>query len=76
MKIEEMTLEQAIKTLEETAQKLECEDASIEDSLKAFEEGVKLVSRCRELLAQYDKRITQLKKTAQGIEEGDMPSGL
>ena len=38
----EIKFEEALKKLEEIVQKLEGEELSLEDSLKKFEEGIKL----------------------------------
>lgn len=70
MKIEEMSLEQAMEALEGAVKKLEDEETSLDNSIENFEQGVKLVARCKKLLDGYEKRITVLKKNSQGeIEE-------
>ena len=68
-KIEEMTLEEAIKLLEKTVEKLENNEISLDKSIEIFEEGVKLVARSRQLLDDYTKRITVLKKENGIIKE-------
>ena len=60
--IEEMTLEEAMKKLEDTAAKLEDSKLSLDKSIDTFEQGVKLIAHCRELLEGYQQRITVLKK--------------
>lgn len=69
MKIEDMSIEQAMDFLEKTVAKLEDENTTLDASIEVFEDGVKLVARCKELLEKYEKRITILKKTASGLEE-------
>lgn len=70
MKIEEMSLEQAMDALENAVKQLEDEETSLDKSIENFEQGVKLVAHCKALLDGYEKRITVLKKNAQGeIEE-------
>ncbi len=70
MKIEEMSLEQALEALETEVEKLEDEKTSLDKSMENFEQGVKLVAHCKKLLEGYEKRITVLKKNSQGeIEE-------
>ena len=70
MKIEDMTLEQAMDALDEVVKKLEDEETSLDNSIENFEQGVKLVARCKSLMDGYEKRITILKKNSLGeIEE-------
>ncbi len=67
--VEEMTLEEAIKQLEKTVEKLENNEISLDKSIEIFEQGVKLVARSRKLLDDYTKRITVLKKENGIIKE-------
>lgn len=70
MKIEDMSLEQAMDALDQAVKKLEDEETSLDKSIENFEEGVALVARCKQLLDSYEKRITVLKKNSLGeIEE-------
>ena len=50
--------------LEEVVKRLEGGELSLEDSLKAFEEGIRLVRKGEALLSQAEKRIEEL------LEEG------
>ena len=63
----EMTLEQAMKRLEEIIEKMQSESVTLDKSLKLFEEGSSLVSFCNEKLQQAQLKITQL--TSDGEEE-------
>ena len=45
------TYEDSVKRLEDIVSALECGDASLDESLKLFEEGTKLVSFCRTVRA-------------------------
>ena len=47
-----------IKKLEEIVADLEKGDTSLEDSLKKFEEGMKISKDCNKLLQEAEKRIT------------------
>jgi exodeoxyribonuclease VII small subunit len=49
--------EDALGRLEELVQVLERGDLSLEESLKAFEEGVKLSKNCLKLLDDAEKRV-------------------
>jgi len=55
-----------MKRLEEISQDLESGDLSLEDSLKAFEEGMKLVNFCSKKLEEAEQKITLLVKESDG----------
>ncbi len=67
--VNEMTLEEAIKQLEKTVEKLENNEISLDKSIEVFEQGVKLVAHSRKILDDYTKRITILKKENGIIKE-------
>lgn len=52
-----LKFEEALGRLEELVQTLERGDLSLDDSLKAFEEGVKLSKNCLKLLDDVEKRV-------------------
>ncbi len=49
-----------ITKLREIVEKLESGDASLEESLKLFEQGIKLSTSCYETLKKAEQRITEL----------------
>lgn len=51
---------EVVQRLEEVVKLLEAGELSLEDSLKAFEEGIGLVRRGEKLLSTAEKRIEQL----------------
>jgi exodeoxyribonuclease VII small subunit len=55
-----LSFEQAIKRLSEIVAKLEDGDLSLEDSLRLFEEGVKLSKVSQERLDNAQKKVEQL----------------
>ena len=57
---EKRTFEQALSELEEHVRRLDGGDLELEDSLKTFESGVKLIRECSELLDDAEQRITEL----------------
>ena len=57
---ERLSFEEALKELESIVQKLEQEDITLEDSVKLYEEGVKLSRFCTETLEQAELRIEQV----------------
>jgi exodeoxyribonuclease VII small subunit len=60
------TFEQSLNDLEKIVQKLEDGDLPLEESLKLFEEGVKLSRECRDRLTSAERRIEVLMKDADG----------
>ena len=58
---EEMSFEEALIKLEETVSQLEEGDAlTLDESLEAFEEGIRLTRLCREKLDAAELRVQQL----------------
>ena len=58
--------ETALKKLEDVVKKLEGGELSLDDSLKAFEEGVKLAGFCSRKLDEAEKRVEFLIKQKDG----------
>jgi exodeoxyribonuclease VII small subunit len=57
------TFESSLGELERIVRKLEDGEMSLEESLKLFEDGVKLSRECQERLDQAERRIEVLLKT-------------
>lgn len=60
------TFESSLGELERIVRKLEDGEMSLEESLKLFEDGVKLARECQERLDQAERRIEVLLKDADG----------
>lgn len=60
------TFETSLKELEKIVGRLEEGDLSLEDSLKLFEDGVRLSRECQERLNQAERRIEVLLKDENG----------
>jgi exodeoxyribonuclease VII small subunit len=58
--------ETALKKLEEVVRRLEGGELSLDDSIKAFEEGVKLAGFCSKKLNEAEKRVELLLKQKDG----------
>lgn len=58
--------EDALEELEKVVERLESGELSLEDSLAAFEEGVKLVRLCNEKLTEVERKIELLVKDKEG----------
>jgi exodeoxyribonuclease VII small subunit len=55
-----MDFEKKLARLEEIVAKMEAGDLSLEDSLKSFEEGVKLSRECNAQLSQAEQKVKVL----------------
>ncbi|HQX55159.1 MAG TPA: exodeoxyribonuclease VII small subunit [Pyrinomonadaceae bacterium] len=62
----ENTFEKSLEELELIVNSLESGDLRLEESLELFERGVKLSRKCRERLANAERRIEILMKDADG----------
>ncbi|MCF8060922.1 MAG: exodeoxyribonuclease VII small subunit [Deltaproteobacteria bacterium] len=56
----EKTFEDSMKRLEEIVQQLEGGEMPLEDSLRVFEEGMKLAAFCSRKLEEAEKKVTLL----------------
>ncbi len=59
-----MTYEQATKRLEEIVEKLESGEMPLEESLKLYEEGVKLADFCTKKLNEAKQKILDLNEVS------------
>lgn len=62
----EMKFESALEKLEEIVDKLESGDTGLDESLKIYEEGVKLLKFCTAKLDEVEKKIEILVKDKGG----------
>jgi exodeoxyribonuclease VII small subunit len=62
----EPTFEQALSQLEQIVQKLEKGELPLEDSLRLYEEGIRLSRLCHAKLEEAEGRIEVLLKDARG----------
>lgn len=63
--------EKSLKQLETLVDKLEKGDTSLEDSLKNFEQGVKLTRECRQALHNAEQKISVLSKEDNAKESSE-----
>lgn len=54
--------EEALRRLEDIVKKMETGDMTLEESLKAFEEGIKLARLCSRRLDEAERRVEVLLK--------------
>ena len=63
------TFEESMSRLEEIVRTLESGSATLDESLKLYEEGIALVRTCSLKLDDAEKKIKLLNVTAEGIAE-------
>ena len=61
-----MSFESAIERLEEIVRKLESGDASLDESIKLYSEGVELVGKCNKKLDDTELKIKLLTISPEG----------
>lgn len=52
-----VVLEEAFEQLDEIVMKLQEGELSLEDSMKAYQEGMKLVASCKQSIDQIEKKL-------------------
>ncbi|MAZ49218.1 MAG: exodeoxyribonuclease VII small subunit [Halobacteriovoraceae bacterium] len=62
--------EDSIEKLEDLVEQLESGDLSLDDSIKKFEEGIKLYKSCKDLLSESEKKVKIL---TDSLKEEDFP---
>ncbi len=65
----EPTFEEALKGLEEIVAKLESGETRLEESIRLFEEGMRLSAFCQKRLDEADRKIEILLRRPGGVEE-------
>ncbi len=55
------SFEELLKRLDEISQMLESEDVGLEESIKLYEEGIKLSEKCYSILKEAELKVTELK---------------
>ena len=65
-KTEETTFEQALASLEKIVERLEKGELALEESLKLYEEGIRLSRLCHGKLEEAEGKIETLLKDAKG----------
>ena len=66
---EDINFEDAMKRLEEIANELEKGDLTLEESVKKFEDGIRITKKCNEFLDNAEKKITMLINNGEEIKE-------
>lgn len=64
--MEELTFEEAIENLEKIVSELENGKLTLDESVKKFENGMKLSKHCNDILEKAEKEITILVEGSDG----------
>ncbi|MEE9555600.1 MAG: exodeoxyribonuclease VII small subunit [candidate division Zixibacteria bacterium] len=65
-KSEKLNFEEALERLENTVDRLESGELSLEESIKAFENGIELSKLCRKKLEKAEDRVKKLLEKSDG----------
>jgi exodeoxyribonuclease VII small subunit len=63
----ELKFDRALERLEKIVEAMEAGDLSLEESLKKYEEGVKLAGYCQKKLGEVEKKVEILQRSAEGL---------
>lgn len=66
-----MSFEDIMKKLEIIANELESGELNLDESLKKFEEGIKLSKECNDILEKAEKKISILISDGDEVKEED-----
>ncbi len=69
--MEEKNFEQSMQDLEKIVTELEKGDLNLDESVKKFEEGMKIAKKCNNMLESAEKKITILLEKDGELEEKD-----
>lgn len=70
--MKQLNFEESMESLEKIVQELEKGDLNLDDSVKKFEEGMKISKECNKFLEEAEKRITVLINENGKITEEDL----
>ena len=70
--MKEINFETSMEQLEKIVQDLEKGDLNLDDSIKKFEEGMKISKKCNKFLEDAEKKITVLINDGNEITEENM----
>jgi len=66
--------EESLARLEQLVQKMESGELSLEDSLKTFEEGIRLTRECQKALKDAEQKVRMLTEKNGDVEETPLDS--
>lgn len=65
MSKEKLSIEETFAKLEETITQLEKDDISLEDSLKAYEQGMEYIKSCNEAIDKAEKKVLVIRENGE-----------
>lgn len=68
------TYEEAVANLESIIEKIETGEIGLEESLKHYEEGMKLLGKCKDILDTAEKKIATLAVDAAKVADDAEPA--
>ena len=68
---DELSFEETLEELENLVQRMESGDLGLEDSLKAFERGIKLTRACQDALKEAELKVQTLTESGE-LEDLDV----
>jgi exodeoxyribonuclease VII small subunit len=63
-----LTLEEALEKLDNTVERMQSEEISLEESFQAYKEGMEYVRFCNETIDQIEKKVLVLNQEGQWDE--------
>lgn len=63
-----MTIEETFAKIEETIEKLEQDDISLEEAFAAYSDGMKLLKECNDQIDKVEKKVLKLASDGQLTE--------
>ena len=67
----QLTLEEALKKLEETVTKLQSDEISLEESFQVYQQGMEYVKFCSQTIDQVEKKVLVLNQEGELDELGE-----
>lgn len=64
----EVKLEEAFEKLDEMLHELESPDISLEESFQVYQEGMKLLKQCNEIIDRVEKSVLKLNESGEPEE--------
>lgn len=68
------SFEEALQQLESLAEQIERGQIGLEESIRKYEEGMKLLAQCRKILNQAEQRISKLAPATQADADAADPA--
>jgi len=68
-KLPESSFEQSLERLNEIVTNLESGNLNLDETIRIFEEGMKLTEKCRAQIKAVEERVHTLVKTSEGFQE-------